>query len=59
MVTDAKTLIDFARVEAQSHHFTYNEPIPVRALTQAISDTALNFGEDQVGQHKKAMVDIF
>lgn len=33
MVTDAKILVDFARVEAQTHKFAYNEPIPVRALT--------------------------
>lgn len=32
-ITDARTLIDHARIEAQNHRFTYNEPMRVRALT--------------------------
>lgn len=45
VITDAKTLIEHARVEALNHRFTYLEPISVKALTQSISDLALNFGE--------------
>jgi len=45
LIADATTLIDRARVNAQSHRFTYEEPMPVRSLTQAICDLALSFGE--------------
>jgi len=40
-----------ARVEAQNHRFTYDEPMPTAALTQAVCDLALSFGED--GDDKK------
>jgi 20S proteasome subunit alpha 5 len=42
---DARTLVDHARSESQYHHFTFNEPMPVESLTQAVCDLALNFGE--------------
>merc|ERR1712085_237957 len=44
LVADAKTLVDHARVEAQNHTFTYDEPIGVEPLTQAVCDLALSFG---------------
>jgi 20S proteasome subunit alpha 5 len=44
LVADARTLVDHARVEAQNHRFTYNEPLTVEAVTQIISDLAINFG---------------
>jgi hypothetical protein len=31
---------------AQSHRFTYNEPMPVESCTQSLCDLALRFGED-------------
>ena len=34
LVADARTLVDHARVEAQNHRFTYDEPIGVEPLTQ-------------------------
>ena len=34
LVADARTLVDHARIEAQNHRFTYNEPIGVEPLTQ-------------------------
>lgn len=46
LTADARTLIDHARVEAQQHRFTYNEPMPVESLTQSLCDLALRFGED-------------
>ena len=46
LYSDGRTLIDHARVEAQNHTFTYNEPIKVESLTQAVCDLALGFGED-------------
>jgi len=42
---DARTLVDHARSESQYHRFTFNEPMPVESLTQAVCDMALNFGE--------------
>ena len=34
LVVDARTMVDHARVEAQNHTFTYDEPVGVEALTQ-------------------------
>lgn len=42
LVADARTLVDHARVEAQNHTFTYDEPIGVEPLTQGelrVADT--------------------
>lgn len=55
LVADARTLVDHARVEAQNHTFTYDEPIGVEALTQAVCDLALSFGEGQDGNSEKRM----
>jgi len=49
---DARTLVDHARSESQYHRFTFNEPMPVESLTQAVCDLALAFGE---GGEEKAM----
>ncbi|EGR31210.1 proteasome alpha subunit, putative [Ichthyophthirius multifiliis] len=54
-IPDARTLVDYARVEAQNHRFTYNEPMNVRALTQTVSDLALNFGEGDPSMKRKPM----
>ena len=48
LIADARTLVDHARVEAQNHRFTYDEPMRVEALTQAVCDLALSFGEVRV-----------
>lgn len=55
VITDARTLIEHARVEALNHRYTYLEPITVKALTQTISDMALNFGEGDPSSKKKPM----
>lgn len=55
LVADAKTLVDHARVEAQNHTFTYDEPIGVEPLTQAVCDLALSFGEGSDGDSSKRM----
>lgn len=49
LIADARTLVDHARVEAQNHRFTYDEPMRVEALTQAVCDLALSFGEVSIG----------
>ncbi|OBS65330.1 hypothetical protein A6R68_06153 [Neotoma lepida] len=46
LIADAKTLIDKARVETQNHWFTYNETMTVESVTQAVSNLALQFGEE-------------
>ncbi|XP_032898855.1 proteasome subunit alpha type-5 [Amblyraja radiata] len=46
LIADAKTLIDKARVETQNHWFTYNENMTVESVTQAVSNLALQFGEE-------------
>jgi 20S proteasome subunit alpha 5 len=53
LVTDARTLVDYARVEAQNHWFVYNEQIRVRTLTQTSSDLALSFGETEGDKDSK------
>lgn len=46
LVADARTLIDYARVECQNHRFTYNEPMSVLAIAETIADLAIDFGEN-------------
>jgi len=46
LMADARTLVDRARVEAQNYQFVYNEPISVESLSQAVSNLALQFGDD-------------
>ena len=55
VITDARTLIEHGRVEALNHRYTYLEPITLKALTQTISDLALNFGEGDPSSRKKPM----
>merc|ERR1712010_166628 len=51
LIADARTMIDKARGEAQSHWFTYNEQMSVESIAQSVSNLALAFGEEG----KKAM----
>ncbi|XP_046559302.1 proteasome subunit alpha type-5 [Haliotis rubra] len=46
LIADSRTLIDRARTEAQNHWFTYNEKMTVESVTQAVSNLALAFGDD-------------
>ncbi|KDE08879.1 proteasome subunit alpha type-5 [Microbotryum lychnidis-dioicae p1A1 Lamole] len=45
LTADARTMVEHARVTAQNHSFTYDEPIKVESITQTICDLALRFGE--------------
>lgn len=47
---DARSMIEHARVECQSHAFNYNESLSVESTTQAICDLALRFGEGADGE---------
>lgn len=49
LIADSRTLIDRARVEAQNHWFTYNEKMSIESVTQAVSNLALQFGDDDAG----------
>lgn len=53
MVADARILVEHARVEAQNHRFTYNEPMRVESCTLATCDLSLRFGES--GGKKKLL----
>lgn len=65
LTADARTMIEHARVEAQvflivrcchifqNHRFNYDEPMGVEAVTQAVCDLALKFGEDRKGQARE------
>ena len=46
LVADARTLVNHARVEAQNHMFTYDEPIGVEALTQGMCMPAVSLDCD-------------
>lgn len=59
LIADARTLVDHARVEAQNHRFTYDEPMRVEALTQAVCDLALSFGEVSACVRPWAVCDAF
>jgi len=59
LTADARTLIDHGRVEAQSHRFSYNEPLPVESASQALCDLALRFGETGDGDDDAAMARPF
>ena len=43
--SDARALIERARVEAANHWFTFNERMPVEAISLAVCDVCLSFGE--------------
>jgi 20S proteasome subunit alpha 5 len=47
LVADARILVEKARVEAQNHIFTYNEPIQSKSIAQSISDVCIGFGKGE------------
>mmetsp|Transcript_40808 Transcript_40808/g.41674 ORF Transcript_40808/g.41674 Transcript_40808/m.41674 type:complete len:244 (+) Transcript_40808:107-838(+) len=55
LIGDARTLVDHARIEAQNHRFTFDEPMGVEALTQSVCDLALGFGEGRKSKEEKIM----
>ena len=55
IVGDARILVDHARVEAQNHKFNYAEPMSIEAITESVSDLAINFGEGYEGSKRKPM----
>jgi 20S proteasome subunit alpha 5 len=53
LTADARTMIDHARVETQSHRFNYDEPMGIEACVQAVCDLALRFGENRKGKEEQ------
>ena len=51
--SDARTLVEHARVETQNHAFTYDEPMIVEALVHSIADMALDFSDASDDKKKK------
>ncbi|KAJ9107035.1 hypothetical protein QFC19_002904 [Naganishia cerealis] len=45
LTADARTMVEHARMTGQMHAFTYDEPIGVESVSQAVCDLALRFGE--------------
>jgi len=54
LTADARTLVDYARVEAQAHWFTYNERMPVESCVNSVADMALDFS-DSNSDRKRVM----
>ncbi|EPY51517.1 20S proteasome component alpha 5 [Schizosaccharomyces cryophilus OY26] len=52
LTADARTIIDHARVQAQNHRFTYDEPQGVESITQSVCDLALRFGEGEEDEER-------
>ena len=44
LTADARTLVDYGRVESQNHFFTFDEPMRVSSVVQAICDKKIKFG---------------
>jgi 20S proteasome subunit alpha 5 len=51
--SDARTLVEHARVETQNHSFTYDEPMPVEACVHSVADMALDFSDDSDDKKKE------
>ena len=51
--SDARALIETARVEAANHWFNFNEPMPVEAISLAVCEVALSFAEKKKKQRQK------
>merc|ERR1712099_77611 len=52
LTSDARTLVDHARVEAQAHWFTYNERMPVESCVNSVADMALDFSDTNKDRKK-------
>ena len=56
LIADSRTMVDRARVDAQSHWFMYNEPMSVESVTLSVSNLAMAFGKERKNEEDKAMV---
>jgi 20S proteasome subunit alpha 5 len=51
--SDARTLVEHARVECQNHSFTFAEQMPIEACVHSVADLALDFSDDSDDKKKK------
>jgi 20S proteasome subunit alpha 5 len=56
LLSDARALIEYARVEAANHWFTFNEKMPIESICLAICDIALSFADKDKDKQKKKRV---
>lgn len=56
LLSDARALIEYARVEAANHWFTFNEHMPVESISLSICDIALSFADKDKKKEKKRKV---
>lgn len=55
LFSDARALIEYARVEAANHWFTFDERMPVESISLSICDIALSFA-DKDSKHNKRKI---
>jgi 20S proteasome subunit alpha 5 len=53
LLSDARALIEYARVEAANHWFTFNERMPVESISLSICDIALSFADKDSKKQKR------
>ena len=51
--SDARALIESARVDAASHWFNFNEEMPIEAISLAICDVSVSFAEKKKKGRKR------
>lgn len=55
LIADARTLIDYARVECNHYKFVHNENINIKSCVELISELALDFSNLSDNKRKKIM----
>lgn len=50
VVPDARTLIDYARVQTQTYWFDYDEPMSVKRCASSIAEKCAGFGEGEMAR---------
>jgi len=53
LLSDARALIESARVEAANHWFTFNEKMPVESISLSICEMALSFADKDPKKDKE------
>ncbi len=56
LLSDARALIEYARVEAANHWFTFNEKMPIESICISVCDIALSFADKEKDSKKKKRV---
>ncbi len=59
LLSDARALIEHARVEAANHWFTFNEHMPVESISLSICDVALSFADKDKKDKKRKVARPF